>query len=98
MALRVQPGARQSGLDGVAGLSDGAVVLKAKVGAPAEGGRANRALIKLLAKAWGLPKSRLELLSGQTQRRKVLLVTGDPAALEASLRAWLQASGGRSGR
>ena len=96
MALRLQPGARRGGLEGPVELADGALVLKAKVSAPAEAGRANNALIKLLAKTWGLPKSRLELLSGQSQRRKSLLVIGDPAGLEAKLEAWLAATGGRT--
>ena len=64
MALRVQPGARGGGLEGLAELADGAILLKAKVSVPAEAGRANEALIKLLAKTWGLPKSGFELLSG----------------------------------
>ena len=98
MALRVQPSARRDALEGVAELADGALVLKVKVSAVPEAGRANSALIKLLAKTWGLPKSDLELLAGHGQRRKTLLVAGDPAALEATLGAWLTATGGRTGR
>lgn len=39
-----------------------------------EGGKANAAVVKLLAKAVGVPKSRLDLVRGQTARDKVFLV------------------------
>lgn len=39
-----------------------------------EGGKANAAVQKLLAKALGVPKSRLELIRGQTARDKVFRV------------------------
>ncbi|MEZ5716491.1 MAG: DUF167 domain-containing protein [Paracoccaceae bacterium] len=39
-----------------------------------EGGKANAAVQKLLAKALGLPKSRLELVRGQTARDKLFRV------------------------
>ncbi len=37
-----------------------------------EGGKANAAVLKLLSKALGLPKSRLEIVQGATGRDKVL--------------------------
>ena len=39
-----------------------------------EGGKANAAVTKLLAKAVGVPKSRLALVRGQTARDKVFRV------------------------
>ncbi|ASP20098.1 hypothetical protein ANTHELSMS3_01399 [Antarctobacter heliothermus] len=39
-----------------------------------EGGKANAAVIKLLAKALGVPKSRLELLRGETSRDKLFRI------------------------
>ena len=39
-----------------------------------EGGKANAAVQKLLAKALGVPKSRLELVRGQTSRDKVFRI------------------------
>ena len=39
-----------------------------------EGGKANAAIIKLLAKAVGLPKSRLKLVRGEASRDKVFEV------------------------
>ncbi|WP_417205530.1 DUF167 domain-containing protein [Antarctobacter sp.] len=39
-----------------------------------EGGKANAAVIKLLAKALGVPKSRLELVRGDTSRDKLFRI------------------------
>ncbi len=41
-----------------------------------EGGKATKEVIKLLAYALGVPKSRLELLRGATSRNKVFGVKG----------------------
>lgn len=87
--LRLQPGASRAGVDGIAVLDDGATVLKVRVTEPPEGGRANAALVKLLAKAWKLPKSAVSLVAGHTDRRKTLAVAGDPAVLRRDLDRWL---------
>ena len=87
--LRLQPGASRARVDGLAVLDDGATVLKVRVTEPPEDGKANAALIKLLAKAWKLPKSALSLVAGHTDRRKTLAVAGDPAALRRALESWL---------
>ena len=62
--------------------------LKLRVTAPPEAGKANAAVLKLLAKAWGLPKGDLEIVSGAAERTKTLLIHGDPAALGSRLEAW----------
>jgi len=68
--VRVKPGARRQGLIGWA---DGQ--LEVAVHAPPEKGKANKALIELLAKELGLRKSQITLLSGRTGRRKRLQLT-----------------------
>ena len=88
--LRLQPGASRAKVDGLAVLDDGATVLKVRVTAPPEDGKANAALVKLLAKAWKRPKSALTLVAGHTDRRKTLALAGDPAALRRELEAWLK--------
>jgi uncharacterized protein len=62
-------------------------VLKLRVAAVPDKGKANAAVIALLAKALGVPKSALEITAGETSRIKTLVITGDPAALAASIRA-----------
>ena len=90
LSLRVQPGASRERIEGVERLADGRAVLKVRLSAPAEGGKANAALVKLLAKAWKLPKGDLERVAGARRRTKTLLVRGDPAALAPRLEARLR--------
>ena len=54
-----------------------------------EDGKANAALIRLLAKEWRLAKSSLEIIQGATDRRKTLLISGDGAELAARLDEWM---------
>jgi uncharacterized protein YggU (UPF0235/DUF167 family) len=80
-------------IDGIERLADGAPVLKARVRAVPEKGKANEAAAKLLAKAAGLPASRAKLLSGDTARRKIFLLEGDAAALAQALARAIAAKG-----
>lgn len=50
--------------------------LKVRVTAPPVKGKANEALVKLLAKALGLRKDQVEIVSGHTARRKMVRVEG----------------------
>ena len=79
--LRAQPRARRTALELVAGGT-----LKAMVTAPAEDGRANEALVALLAEA---------VTRGATGRDKVVSVSGDPAVLAARIAEWTTESGGK---
>ena len=56
-------------------------MLKATVTTPAEAGRANEALLQLLARAWRLPRRDLSIVAGSTSRNKVVCVAGDPRRL-----------------
>ncbi len=71
LPVRAQPGARRSGIRGE---QDGA--LKVGVTQVAEKGKANKALLEVLAKELGLRKSQLTLLSGEISPNKRLLVRG----------------------
>ena len=65
-----------------------AVYLKVSVTAVAEKGGANTALIKLLAKELKVPKSRMSLICGATDRYKVLLIKGDTGELLDRVSQW----------
>jgi uncharacterized protein (TIGR00251 family) len=69
--LRVSPGARRSELVGRHG--DG---WKVRVTAPPEDGRANDAVLDLLAKGLGLPRRSLSIVSGHSAREKVVRLDG----------------------
>jgi uncharacterized protein len=49
---------------------------KARVAAPAERGKANDALIALLARTLGVPRSSVRVVAGQSARRKVIEIDG----------------------
>lgn len=48
--------------------------LKVKIAAPPEDGKANKELLRFLAKTWRIPKSCISLLSGDTSRHKRLKI------------------------
>ena len=87
VSLRVTPRGGRDDIDGIETLSDGRRIVKVRVRAIADGGVANRAVLGLLAKALGVPKSSVKLLSGATSRIKQVAVEGDPAKLDESLRS-----------
>ena len=61
--------------------------LVVKVAAPPEGGKANAATIKLLAKYCGVAAGAPSLVSGAAGRRKVVDIRGEPDVLAQRLRA-----------
>ena len=71
LRVRLTPRAHR---DEVTGVRDGLVL--ARVRAPPVDGRANAALERLLAKALGLPPSRVEVVRGRSAREKVVRVDG----------------------
>ena len=76
--LKVTPKAHANRIGAISG--DGSF-LKVAVTAAPEGGKANAQAIGLLAKAWGLPKSRLAVTEGATSRRKTVFIEGGGPAL-----------------
>lgn len=85
--LRVTPNAGRDAIDGPELRDDGSTVLRLRVAAVPDKGRANAAVIALLAKALGLPKSAFELISGETGRFKTLRVADAADDLVARLTA-----------
>ncbi len=85
VTLRVTPGGSRTAITGVADTASGGKALKVSVTAIAEAGKANEALIKLLAKTWRVPKSGFTLIAGAGDRNKILHVSGDPDELMSRL-------------
>ena len=71
LRVRVSPGAKRDGI-----LGEHAGALKVAVRSPAEKGRANRELCRLVAAAAGVPARDVVLLRGETSRDKLLLIRG----------------------
>jgi uncharacterized protein (TIGR00251 family) len=73
LRLHVQPGA---GIDAIVGVHGNA--LKLRVQAPATSGKANEAVLRLLAREFGSPPAALVLTAGGTSRDKRVLFDGLP--------------------
>jgi uncharacterized protein (TIGR00251 family) len=74
-AVKALAGAKRNGVVGVHGMA-----LKVAVSAPREKGRANEALVEVLAEALGVPKKTVSLAKGETSADKRFVVAGLSAA------------------
>ena len=73
LALHVQPGAKRTEVAGVHG--DGTQArLKIRLAAPPVDGKANAELVRFLAEAFGVPRSRVTLVRGATSRQKTVRI------------------------
>jgi len=84
--LRVAPGARRAGVVGRHGEA-----WKVRVTQPAESGRANEAVVRLLADTLTLPRRSVTLVSGHSARDKIVEVAG--VELEEIERCFRSAAG-----
>ena len=82
LTLHIQPGAKKSECAGLHGDA-----LKIRLAAPPVDGKANAALIDFIAGRLGIARAQVTLKSGQTSRRKILVVAGCPPASLRSLLA-----------
>jgi uncharacterized protein YggU (UPF0235/DUF167 family) len=85
VVVRLTPRGGRDAIDGVEQRADGQCVLKARVRAAASEGRANAALVALLAHAAGVPPRDVTLVSGATARIKRLTIAGHGPTLAAAL-------------
>jgi uncharacterized protein (TIGR00251 family) len=79
LRVQVQPRARHEGFAGLHGDA-----LKIRLTAPPVDGKANAALIEFLARSFGVAKSGVTLLQGETGRAKLVRINS-PARLPAGL-------------
>jgi len=78
--LHVQPGARRTEVAGVHGDA-----LKIRLAAPPVEGKANAALLRYLAEAFGVPQRAVTLVRGETSRQKTVRIA---APRERPDRTW----------
>ena len=82
LSVRVQPRAKRNAVQPAAGGG-----LKVYVTAPPEDGRANDAVVETIAEWLGVKRRQVEIVSGATNRNKVVRVTNvSQAQLDAALR------------
>jgi uncharacterized protein len=85
VAIRLSPRAKADRLLAVAATAEGGRAIKVSVTAPPQGGRANEALLRLLAYTWHLPRRNLSIVAGATSRNKIVNVAGEPHRQNAQL-------------
>ncbi len=85
--VRVTPNAGVDRIDGTELRDDGSAVLRMRVSAVPDKGKANGAVTSLLAKALAVPKTAVVLVRGDTARLKTLEIEGDPEVLAARIAA-----------
>lgn len=83
--VRLTPRGGRDTFEGAQRLTDGRSVLRARVRAVPEDGKANAALEGLLAGELGIARSHVAVVQGKTARVKTLSVAGDLVRLSASL-------------
>ena len=81
--LKVTPGARREAIGAIADDGQGDRRLMVHVTAKAEGGEANRAVVRLLAKSWRVAPTAFELTAGQRSRLKRVRLTVPPEKAQA---------------
>jgi len=74
LQVRLTPKSSRDEIDGVETGADGKSFLKARVRAVPEKGKANKALIALLAKQFGIAKSAVRIVSGDISRLKSIRI------------------------
>ena len=89
MRLKVTPKAKRNQFGGLLDEPDGGKALKVSVTAAPESGKANDAVVALLAREWGVAKSAISVVAGATDRRKIVEIRGQSAELMQRLQAWL---------
>ena len=80
LTLHVQPGAKRTEVAGVHGDA-----LKIRLAAPPVDGKANAALLRFLADAFGVPQRAVTLVRGETSRQKTVRIAAPRARPD---RAW----------
>lgn len=90
IAVRVTPKSSPAGVAGIRLDAAGRAYLQVRVNAAPEGGKANAALLKLLAREWGVARSRLALVAGAHERRKTVHLAGDPRSVLNELCDWIE--------
>ncbi len=80
MRVRLTPGAGSDRIDGAVG-----GILQVRVAARPVDGAANEALMRLVADALDVPRSRLAIRTGERSRVKLLRIEGVPAERLRSL-------------
>lgn len=92
VTVRLTPRSSRDAIEGV----NEAGTIRARVTAPPVDGAANKALIKLVARSLGVPRSRVSLVGGASSRVKRLRIAGVDAARVEACWAGVSIAGAKS--
>lgn len=67
ISVKITPNAKKEAI-----IEEGNNCFKVKVGAPAIEGKANQAMIKMLAEYFDIPKSRIKIARGEFAKNKII--------------------------
>src|SRR5262249_11769698 len=87
LAVKAAPKSSRDAITGVLETPQGPA-LKVAVTAAPDRGKANAAVIELIAKAFRVPKSPVRVIAGTPDRSNLLRIAGDPAALARIAEQW----------
>ena len=90
--IKLTPKASSDRIGDIRPGTDGAAVLTVYVTAVPENGKANAAMIALLAKSWRLPKSAFAIVTGETSRLKRVRIAGNAQILLRNIAARIEAA------
>jgi uncharacterized protein YggU (UPF0235/DUF167 family) len=85
--VRLTPKGGRDAIEGWSSNAAGKALLKARVAAAPEDGKANSALVELIARTLGVKKASVRIVSGASARVKLIEVDGDRALLARLARA-----------
>lgn len=90
LRVRLAPNSSSCSIRGIFTNAENEDYLKVSVTAVPEKGKANKALTAYLAKQLHLAKGQLEIISGETDRCKKILIKDSGAALIPQLEKWAE--------
>lgn len=90
IAVRLTPRAGRNRIEALQPAAEGKTALRVAVSAAPEAGKANAALIGLLAKEWRLAKRDISIEAGARGRNKTVRIAGDPEAVLKRLKEWAE--------
>jgi uncharacterized protein (TIGR00251 family) len=83
LTIRAKPNASRSAILGEVDIGEGQRALATAIAAPPVDGAANKALVALFAKTFGVRKSAVTIVSGDMAKIKIVRIAGDGPALAA---------------
>lgn len=87
--IKTIPNAKTTKLQGLVEDEKGMIYAKIRVATPPEDGKANKALIRFLAKGLGVTATDFSIEKGETSRTKTLLIQGNSEAIACTIQNWL---------